>query len=113
MPMLEDLRRTVRKIPKGKVSTYGAVARAAGYPGSSRQVVWALRTPEPGLPWQRVVGAGGRILLPGEAGLEQRLRLRQEGVAFAGDKVDMSRHEAKLLAKLGERAPVSKAKSAR
>jgi len=91
--MLADLRGMVRKIPKGKVSTYGAVATAAGFPGRARQVVWALRNSAPGLPWHRVVGAGGRILLPGDSGLEQRLRLRQEGVAFEGDKVAMKRHE--------------------
>jgi methylated-DNA-protein-cysteine methyltransferase related protein len=91
--MLPELRRTVRRIPKGKVSSYGAVARAAGFPGRARQVVWALRVSEPGLPWHRVVGAGGKILLPGDNGLEQRLRLRQEGVTFQGDKVAMKLHE--------------------
>jgi methylated-DNA-protein-cysteine methyltransferase related protein len=91
--MLSDLRRTVRKIPRGRVSTYGAIAKAAGYPGRARQVAWALRNCEPALPWHRVVGAGGRILLSGEAGLEQRLRLRQEGVRFEGDRVVLSAHE--------------------
>ena len=91
--MLPELRRTVRKIPRGRVSTYGAVAAAAGFPGRARQVVWALRTTEPGLPWHRVVGAGGRILLPGQSGLEQRLRLSQEGVRFQGDRVAMDDFE--------------------
>jgi len=73
--MFAALQKFVRKIPRGKVATYGEVARAAGYPGAARQVVWALRAAK-GLPWHRVVGARGRILLPGEAGLEQRLRLQ-------------------------------------
>lgn len=94
--MLDELRRVVARIPRGKVLTYGGVARAAGYPGASRQVVWALRNCSPELPWHRVLGAGGRILLPGEAGLEQRIRLEQEGVAFAGGRVVMAKHEAKL-----------------
>jgi len=38
------------------------------------------------------LGAGGRIRLPGQAGLEQRMRLQAEGVAFRGDRVDMGRH---------------------
>ena len=80
----------VRKIPRGKVATYGAVARAAGYPGAARQVVWALRSPgAKGAPWHRVLGAGGRIRLPGQAGFEQRLRLQAEGVVFRGERVDM------------------------
>src|SRR5439155_17759652 len=81
-----------RKIPRGKVGTYGEVARAAGYPGAARQVVWALRAAK-GLPWHRVVGARGRILLPGEAGLEQRLRLQSEGVEFRGGAAWMEGQE--------------------
>jgi methylated-DNA-protein-cysteine methyltransferase-like protein len=86
----DDIQRTVLFIPRGKVATYGAVARAAGYPGTARQVAWALRgRGAEGLPWQRVVGHGGRISLPGEAGLHQRLRLEMEGVRFAGRHVNM------------------------
>jgi methylated-DNA-protein-cysteine methyltransferase-like protein len=91
--MLAEIRRAVRKVPRGKVSTYGGVAQAAGFPGRARQVAWALRAGGPDLPWHRIIGAGGRILLPGESGLEQRLRLRQEGVRFTGDRVDMRAHE--------------------
>ena len=61
---------TIRKIPKGKVATYGDVAAASGYPGAARQVVWALRTGK-AVPWHRVLGARGRILLKGENGFEQ------------------------------------------
>lgn len=86
--MFPRIRETILKIPRGKVSTYGAVARAAGYPGAARQVVWALRQSR-GLPWHRVVAAGGRIALPGEAGFEQRLRLEGEGVLFSGSRVRM------------------------
>ncbi|HZS51814.1 MAG TPA: MGMT family protein [Bryobacterales bacterium] len=85
----------VRLIPSGRVSSYGAVARAAGFPGTARQVAWALRgSPRSAnLPWHRVIGAGGKILLSGEAGIEQRLRLQAEGVAFRGARVQMDRHE--------------------
>jgi methylated-DNA-protein-cysteine methyltransferase-like protein len=95
----------VRKIPRGKVSSYGEVARAAGYPNCARQVVWALRAGR-GLPWHRVVGSGGKILLPGDQGLEQRLRLEAEGVAFRGGRVWMAKHTHAF-------APVSKRVRAR
>ena len=87
--MLEKIRATIRRIPRGKVATYGDVARAAGFPGSARQVVWALRKSGRGLPWHRVIGAGGRIRLPGEAGFEQRTRLAAEGVKFQRERIDM------------------------
>jgi len=90
--MLPRIRAAVLKIPRGKVSTYGAVARAAGFPGAARQVVRALQQSH-GLPWQRVVAAGGRIALPGERGLEQRFRLEAEGVKFSGKKVRMKEFE--------------------
>lgn len=86
---------TIRKIPRGKVSTYGAIARAAGYPGAARQVVAALRGSFD-LPWQRVLGAGGEIKLRGDSAYEQRLRLEAEGVTFRGRRVDMKNHEFKF-----------------
>lgn len=89
--MLETIRDTIRKIPKGKVSSYGEVARAAGFPGRARQVVWALQNAR-AIPWHRVVGAGGKIMLPGENGLEQRLLLETEGVAFRAGRVWMEKH---------------------
>ncbi len=90
MGYFEDIQRIVRRIPRGKVATYGQVAAAAGYPGTARQVAWALRgASEKGLPWQRVLGREGRILLPGEAGQLQRTLLELEGVQFRGPRVDM------------------------
>jgi len=84
--------RCIRALPAGTVSTYGAIAAASGWPGAARQVVRILRQ-VPGLPWQRVVGAGGAIKLGGENAAEQRFRLRMEGVTFRGARVDMKRHE--------------------
>jgi methylated-DNA-protein-cysteine methyltransferase-like protein len=86
---------TIRKIPRGKVATYGQVAEVAGFPRAARQVVWALRSFR-GLPWHRVVGAGGAIRLPGTQALDQRLKLEMEGVAFRGSRVHMARHQWKL-----------------
>src|ERR1700759_443396 len=92
MGVFEAIWRAVTRIPKGKVATYGSVARAAGHPGAARQVGWALRATS-GLPWHRVVGVGGRILLPGPNGMEQRMRLELEGVQFSGARVSMREHE--------------------
>ena len=98
-PVANDIRprveRAIRAIPPGKVSTYGAVARAAGLPGAARQVAVVLRRGF-GLPWQRVLGAGGQIKLTGDSAVEQRLRLEAEGVRFRGRKVDMKEHEHKF-----------------
>jgi methylated-DNA-protein-cysteine methyltransferase related protein len=87
-------RRIIHSVPRGKVSTYGKVAAAAGYPLYHRAVAKLLRnTPFLGLPWQRIVGAGGEIKLKGEAAAEQRLRLGMEGVKFRGKRVNMEIHE--------------------
>lgn len=87
----------ILSIPPGKVSTYGHVAAAAGYPLYHRAVARLLRTELlDQLPWHRVVGAGGEIKLPGMAAREQRARLKLEGVGFRGNRVDMERFEAQL-----------------
>jgi methylated-DNA-protein-cysteine methyltransferase-like protein len=93
--MQKEIVAIIRKIPSGKVSTYGAVAKAAGFPGAARQVVAALRGGV-GLPWQRVLGAGGAIKLRGDYAFEQRFRLESEGVTFRGRKVNMKLHEHKF-----------------
>jgi methylated-DNA-protein-cysteine methyltransferase-like protein len=86
----------IRRIPRGKVSTYGAIARAAGLPGMARQVAQVLHRGFD-LPWQRVLGAGGEIKLRGDSAIEQRLRLEAEGVRFRGRKADMKQCEFKFL----------------
>jgi methylated-DNA-protein-cysteine methyltransferase-like protein len=84
----------ILSIPPGKVSTYGRVAAAAGYPLYHRAVARLLRTdPIDQLPWHRVVGAGGQIKLRGAAAEEQRARLKLEGVKFNGKCVDMKQCE--------------------
>ena len=82
----------IRRIPRGKVATYGDVACAAGFPGAARQVAWALHSSPPGLPWHRVVGSEGKILCTGELGFEQRMRLQAEGVRFNGLRVAIDDH---------------------
>jgi methylated-DNA-protein-cysteine methyltransferase-like protein len=87
-------RRMILSIPPGKVSTYGSVAAAAGYPRYHRAVARLLRTdPIDQLPWHRVVGVGGEVKLRGAAAHEQRARLKLEGVQFNGKRVDMEHFE--------------------
>jgi alkylated DNA nucleotide flippase Atl1 len=106
----------IRKVARGHVSTYGAIAQAAGYPGAARQVVAALRSAFD-VPWHRIVGAGGAIKLRGDSALEQRLRLEAEGVTFRGRRVNMRVHEHRFERKIGggmrKAQPVTKRKPRR
>jgi methylated-DNA-protein-cysteine methyltransferase-like protein len=90
-PALQAFWHAVCAIPRGQVSTYGSVARAAGFPGRARQAGFALRMAPKGLhlPWHRVVGAGGRIVFPKSSAehREQARRLRAEGVLVKDGRV--------------------------
>ena len=89
---------TVRRIPRGRVATYGQIAELAGVPGQARLVGYAMfalpRTTA--VPWQRVINAQGRISMRGDGGgaaLRQRMLLEREGVTFdARDRVPLSRY---------------------
>lgn len=91
---LEAIWQVVCAIPRGRVSTYGAVARTAGLPGRARLTGYALRVApeELHLPWHRVVGAGGRIVFPSASRehKEQARRLRAEGVPVTAGRVARS-----------------------
>jgi methylated-DNA-protein-cysteine methyltransferase-like protein len=84
----------IRRVPRGQVSTYGDIAKQAGYPGHARQVGYALHALPSGspVPWHRIINSSGRISLPPEAGgTEQRLRLLAEGVLVQpGGKVKLT-----------------------
>jgi methylated-DNA-protein-cysteine methyltransferase-like protein len=86
----------VRRIPRGRVTTYGAVAERAGLPRQARLVGKVLGGLEDdsGVPWQRVVAAGGRIAFPAgsPARVRQVARLAADGVDAARGKVDLARH---------------------
>ena len=88
---LERIWDVVSSIPRGKVATYGSVARAAGLPGRARLVGFALRAApeELNLPWHRVLGAGGRIVFARSSRehREQAKRLRSEGTAVQNGRV--------------------------
>ena len=90
----ESVWRLVTEVPRGSVSTYGDIARALRPPCNPRFVGWALRRAPPGLglPWHRVLAAGGRIALTGPSALEQRFRLQAEGIEFRNAKVRLDLH---------------------
>ena len=88
----------VRRIPRGRVATYGQVARIAGLAGHARMVGYAMHGLPDELaktvPWQRVINAQGRISLRAFAGSEavQRRLLEREGVRFdARARIDLER----------------------
>jgi methylated-DNA-protein-cysteine methyltransferase-like protein len=78
----------VRRIPPGRVATYGQIAELAGLPGHARQVGYALHALPKGtvVPWHRVLNARGALSLRRSPGGEitQRLLLEREGVRFDG-----------------------------
>jgi methylated-DNA-protein-cysteine methyltransferase related protein len=84
----------IRRIPRGRVSTYGGVADAAGLPRRARLVGTVLRQTAARVPWQRVINASGRISFPvgSEAHGRQRRKLEAEGIVFVGGRVDLNRY---------------------
>jgi len=95
-PFSERAVAVIRAIPIGAVATYGQVAALAGNRRAARQIARLLHSSSRAhlLPWQRVVGSGGRISLPGVDGDRQRALLTKEGVRFTpSGKVDMAAHQ--------------------
>ncbi|HET7844097.1 MAG TPA: MGMT family protein [Xanthomonadales bacterium] len=86
---------TVRRVPRGRVASYGQVAAEAGLKGRARLVGWALRhAPSDDTPWWRILRADGSLAFPkGSAPFaEQSRRLARERVVVAGGRVDLARH---------------------
>jgi methylated-DNA-protein-cysteine methyltransferase related protein len=98
----------VRRVPRGRVASYGLIARLVGPACGARTVGYALAATPDGsnLPWQRIVNREGRISLPGAAGAVQRARLEAEGVTFdARGRIDMARFG---WSGLGKRRPAAR-----
>lgn len=95
----------VKKIPRGRVITYGQLAKALRLPGGARTAGRAMAGCKSGsgVPWHRVLGAGGRILLREPVAALQRRLLESEGVRFQGARVDMRAHGWKLPARAGRK----------
>lgn len=84
----------IKKIPRGRVATYGELARKLKLSGGARAVGYAMAACPSGrgIPWHRVVGAGGRLLIPEPYGSLQRRLLDAEGVHVEFERIDMSRY---------------------
>lgn len=89
--------RIVKKIPRGRVATYGQIAALAGNARAARQVAWVLHSAseKERLPWHRVINRNGGISLPRYGGYElQRALLRQERVKFdEKDCIDLEKFQ--------------------
>jgi methylated-DNA-protein-cysteine methyltransferase-like protein len=91
----------IRRIPRGRVATYGQVAELAGIPGQARRVGYALSElpDQTSVPWHRVINARGEISPRADPGLVERIQralLESEGVEFddAG-RVELRRYQWK------------------
>ena len=84
----------VRKVPVGRVVTYGQIAALVGTPRAARAVGQAMRVCPAGVPWHRVVNSRGAVSRRGDGSgaLSQRLLLEGEGVRFARGRIDLRRY---------------------
>lgn len=84
----------VKQIPRGRVVTYGALAKALRLPGGARTAGRAMgATPKgQGIPWHRVLGAGGKILIREPYSSLQRKLLESEGVEIVERHVKLKQH---------------------
>lgn len=97
-PFTRAVINAIKKIPAGRVATYGQIAKLAGNPGGARGVVWILHSCSEAyrLPWHRVVNAHGVIALPADKKNHQQQRqlLKNEGVEFTEtSRVDLKKHQ--------------------
>lgn len=93
--LTERIKKVIKKVPRGRVATYGQIAALAGNPRAARQVVRVLHslTKKENLPWHRVINSQGKISLePGFGYEQQKGLLLKEGIDFdRSDKVDFER----------------------
>ncbi len=99
----------VRKIPRGRVLTYGQVAILAGAPRAARQVGRTLYNYGRLVPWQRVINHyGGLSTYKIGSGMEQRALLEQEGVEFSAEgTVDLRKYQWRPTARTMEKLALS------
>ena len=84
----------VRRVPRGRVVTYGQVAALVGSPRAARAVGQAMRVCPAGVPWHRVVNGHGTVSPRGDGSgaFSQRLLLEGEGVRFVRGRIDLERY---------------------
>jgi len=106
--------RHVQRIPRGRVLTYGALAKALRLPGGARTAGRAMAaTPSgKGIPWHRVVGERGKILIREPYASLQRKLLESEGVKIVESRVDLKIHlwKAPAKSKPEQKAPRKRSK---
>ena len=95
-PFSEKVLRLIRSIPRGKVTTYGQIAKLAGKPHGSRGVSWLLHSCSKShrLPWQRVLNSQGKVSFPesSRAFVLQKILLKKEGVVFEIGRTDLKKY---------------------
>jgi methylated-DNA-protein-cysteine methyltransferase related protein len=91
----------VKKIPRGRVTTYGELAKRLRIPGGARVVGYAMAgcPSGRGIPWHRVVGAGGRLIIREPYGSLQRKLLESEGVKIESARINMKLYALVLVQK--------------
>ena len=102
----------VKQIPRGRVTTYGELAKALCLRGGARAAGYAMAaTPRGrGIPWHRVFGAGGKVTMPEPHASLQRRLLATEGVPIEGTRIDMKQFAWSPISRAKSR-PNSRAKS--
>src|SRR5882757_9472503 len=107
--------RFVQRIPRGKVLTYGALAKSLRLPGGARSAGRAMAaTPSgKGIPWHRVVGERGKILIREPYASLQKKLLESEGVTVIESRVDLKAHLWKPAGKAVVKTPAPQAKRLR
>ncbi len=83
-----QVKQVIKQIPRGKIATYGQIAKLAGNSRAARQVAWILHSSsrKDVLPWHRVINSKGKISLPPNRGGElQKNLLEKEGIIFNRD----------------------------
>jgi len=92
----QRIKEIIKRIPKGRVATYGQIATFAGNPRAARQVVRVLHacSAKDKLPWQRVINSKGTISLrPGEGYEIQKALLKREGISFSeSGRIDFDKY---------------------
>ncbi|MBI3804194.1 MAG: MGMT family protein [Nitrospirae bacterium] len=92
----KQVMKLIAAIPKGKVATYGQIAKLAGKPHGARGVGWLLHssTRSRKLPWQRVIKAGGHLPFPewSSAWSLQKRLLEKEGVILNNRRIDLKKY---------------------
>jgi len=103
----------VKRIPRGRVITYGGLAKALRLHGGARSAGRAMAASPPGkgVPWHRVVGHGGKLLIREPYASLQRKLLESEGVTLRESRVDMKKHTWTPAKSTGSRGKRTKAKS--